>query len=319
MRDFQPLSYQADRCAAEPRSARFFSIAKLFRPSQSERRMRDVSTTPCGARSAELGDTDTPKESDTSCGACVVSARREPRPAAPRSPRRSQLFHHLYHSSHHFAPAISALCSQAQYARFPASLLRSRQKCSRAAERANSLQLPAERAARSWQTGCKKESDTSCGACAVSARREPRPAAPRSPRRSQLFHHLYHSSHHFAPAISALCSQAQYARFPASLLRSRQKCSRAAERANSLQLPAERAARSWQAGRKKRIRDKLRSVRSHGPAPAKATHSPIIHFQFPIPTPISVLFSSVLLFLRRMKSTGAHKPFYSIESRTHLK
>ncbi len=70
---------------------------------------------------------------------------------------------------------------------------------------------------------------------------------------------------------------------------------------------------------KKRIRDKLRSVRSHGPAPAKATHSPIIHFQFPIPTPISVLFSSVLLFLRRMKSTGAHKPFYSIESRTHLK
>ncbi|MBO5243914.1 MAG: hypothetical protein J6B36_06770 [Muribaculaceae bacterium] len=43
--------------------------------------MRDVSTTPCGARSAELGDTDTPKESDTSCGACVVSARREPRPA----------------------------------------------------------------------------------------------------------------------------------------------------------------------------------------------------------------------------------------------
>ena len=224
MRDFQPLSYQADRCAAEPRSARFFSIAKLFRPSQSERRMRDVSTTPCGARSAELGDTDTPKESDTSCGACAVSARREPRPAAPRSPRRSQLFHHLYHSSHHFAPAISALCSQAQYARFPASLLRSRQKCSRAAERANSLQLPAER-----------------------------------------------------------------------------------------------AARSWQAGRKKRIRDKLRSVRSHGPAPAKATHSPIIHFQFPIPTPISVLFSSVLLFLRRMKSTGAHKPFYSIESRTHLK
>ena len=123
---------------------------------------------------------------------------------------------------------------------------------SRAAERAISLQLPAERAARSWQTGCKKESDTSCGACAVSARREPRPAAPRSPRRSQLFHHLYHSSHHFAPAISALCSQAQYARFPASLLRSRQKCSRAAERANSLQLPAERAARSWQAGRKKK-------------------------------------------------------------------
>ena len=81
MRDFQPLSYQADRCAAEPRSARFFSIAKLFRPSQSERRMRDVSTTPCRARSAELEDTDTPKESDTSCGACVVSARREPRPA----------------------------------------------------------------------------------------------------------------------------------------------------------------------------------------------------------------------------------------------
>ncbi|CCX47662.1 unknown [Bacteroides sp. CAG:927] len=205
MRDFQPLSYQADRCAAEPRSARFFSIAKLFRPSQSERRMRDVSTTPCRARSAELEDTDTPKESDTSCGACAVSARREPRPAAPRSPRRSQLFHHLYHSSHHFAPAISALCSQAQYARFPASLLRSAQR--------------------------------------GVGRRDA----------------------------------------------------------------------------KKRIRDKLRSVRSHGPAPAKATHSPIIHFQFPIPTPISVLFSSVLLFLRRMKSTGAHKPFYSIESRTHLK
>ena len=54
-----------------------------------ERGTRGLFTTACGARSAELADTDTHKNSDASRGACAASERRQPRPTQPLPPIHS--------------------------------------------------------------------------------------------------------------------------------------------------------------------------------------------------------------------------------------
>ena len=90
-------------------------------PIPGERGTRGLFTTACGARSAELADTDTHKNSDASRGACAASERRQPRPTQPLPP-----IHSTFSILHSPSPE--------------------------SAGRAVYLQPPAERAARSWRT-----------------------------------------------------------------------------------------------------------------------------------------------------------------------
>ena len=116
-------------------------------PIPGERGTRGLFTTACGARSAELADTDTHKNSDASRGACAASERRQPRPTQPLPP-----IHSTFSILHSSSPE--------------------------SAGRAVYLQPPAERAARSAEladTDTHKNPVTSRGARAVTARRQPRP------------------------------------------------------------------------------------------------------------------------------------------------
>ena len=66
-------------------------------PIPGERGTRGLFTTACGARSAELADTDTHNNSDASRGACAASERRQPRPTQPLPPIHSTFS--ILHSS----------------------------------------------------------------------------------------------------------------------------------------------------------------------------------------------------------------------------
>ena len=71
----------------QPSAVRAISSLLTAKPPevQPSRGACEFSTTACGARSAELAGGTQKKESVTSCGACAVTARRQPRPPTAQS------------------------------------------------------------------------------------------------------------------------------------------------------------------------------------------------------------------------------------------
>ena len=115
-------------------------------PIPGERGTRGLFTTACGARSAELADTDTHKNPVTSRGARAVTARRQPRPTHNHC--RPSILHFQFYIPHP---------RRARDARF----LYNRSRSAYGAELSDA--------------NAHKNPVTSRGARAVTARRQPRP------------------------------------------------------------------------------------------------------------------------------------------------